>query len=50
MKNPPVATAVSPVLPPSSTPAALSIKAVVVEVPKSVPATVAAASTSSVFC
>ena len=50
VKRSPVTTEVSPVLPPSSMPAALSTKLVVVESPITEPSTVAAASTSSVFC
>ena len=50
INNKAVKTAVNPVLPPSSTPLALSINAVVVETPNKLPPTVAIASASSVFC
>ena len=42
-----VVTAVSPVLPPSDTPEALSTKVVVVDVPRTAPAVVATASARS---
>ncbi len=48
-KNSAVNTTVSPVLPPSSTPLALSAKAVVVETPSKEPEVEAKASTQSAF-